>query len=73
MAKDIRVSEPSLEMRKKSSGRAVRLLSEKRTVNALTANIIQSLFLMTHEVMSRRNANRCGHETVFDVLSMRRF
>ena len=73
MAKDIRVTEPSLEMQEKIKLRRRSIVSQKtRMVKCpyCQHNAI-AVFEDTRGHVQAK-CKRCGRETVFDVLSMRR-
>ena len=73
MAKDIRVTEPSLEMQEKIKRERPAIVSQKtRMVKCpyCQHNAI-AVFEDTRGHVQAK-CKRCGRETVFDVLSMRR-
>lgn len=73
MAKDIRVTEPSLEMQEKIKRARCAIVSQKtRMVKCpyCQHNAI-AVFEDTRGHVQAK-CKRCGRETVFDVLSMRR-
>ena len=73
MAKDIRVSEPSLEMQEKIKRARRAIASQKmRTVKCPYCQHNTIVVFEDTRGHVQAKCKRCGHETVFDVLSMRR-
>lgn len=73
MAKDIRVSEPSLEMQEKIKRARRAIASQKmRTVKCPYCQHNTIIVFEDTRGHVQAKCKRCGHETVFDVLSMRR-
>lgn len=73
MAKDIRVTEPSLEMQEKIK-RARRAIVSQKTRMVKCPYCQHNTIVVFEDTRGHVQAKckRCGHETVFDVLSMRR-
>ena len=73
MAKDIRVTEPSLEMQEKIK-RARRAIVSQKTRMVKCPYCQHNAIAVFGDTRGHVQAKckRCGRETVFDVLSMRR-
>ena len=73
MAKDIRVTEPSLEMQEKIQ-RARRAIVSQKTRMVKCPYCQHNAIAVFEDTRGHVQAKckRCGRETVFDVLSMRR-
>ena len=73
MAKDIRVTEPSLEMQEKIK-RARRAIVSQKTRMVKCPYCQHNAIAVFDDTRGHVQAKckRCGRETVFDVLSMRR-
>ena len=73
MAKDIRVTEPSLEMQEKIK-RARRAIVSQKTRMVKCPYCQHNAIAVFEDTRGHVQAKckRCGRETVFDVLSMRR-
>ena len=73
MAKDIRVAEPSLEMQEKIK-RARRAIVSQKTRMVKCPYCQHNAIAVFEDTRGHVQAKckRCGRETVFDVLSMRR-
>lgn len=73
MAKDIRVTEPSLEMQEKIK-RARRAIISQKTRMVKCPYCQHNAIAVFEDTRGHVQAKckRCGRETVFDVLSMRR-
>lgn len=73
MAKDIRVTEPSLEMQEKIK-RARRAIVSQKTRMVKFPYCQHNAIAVFEDTRGHVQAKckRCGRETVFDVLSMRR-
>ena len=73
MAKDIRVTEPSLEMQEKIK-RARRAIVSQKTRMGKCPYCQHNAIAVFEDTRGHVQAKckRCGRETVFDVLSMRR-
>lgn len=73
MAKDIRVTEPSLEMQEKIK-RARRAIVSQKTCMVKCPYCQHNAIAVFEDTRGHVQAKckRCGRETVFDVLSMRR-
>ena len=73
MAKDIRVTEPSLEMQEK-------IKRARRAIVSQTTRMVKCPYCQHNAIAVfedtrghvQAKCKRCGRETVFDVLSMRR-
>lgn len=73
MAKDIRITEPSLEMQEKIK-RARRAIVSQKTRMVKCPYCQHNAIAVFEDTRGHVQAKckRCGRETVFDVLSMRR-
>lgn len=73
MAKDIRVTEPSLEMQEKIK-RARHAIAAQKTRMVKCPYCQHNTIVVFEDTRGHVQAKckRCGRETVFDVLSMRR-
>lgn len=73
MAKDIRVTEPSLEMQEKIK-RARHAIASQKTRMVKCPYCQHNTIVVFEDTCGHVQAKckRCGRETVFDVLSMRR-
>lgn len=73
MTKDIRVTEPSLEMQEKIK-RARHAIATQKTRMVKCPYCKHNTIVVFEDTRGHVQAKckRCGHETVFDVLSMRR-
>ena len=73
MAKDIRVTEPSLEMQEKIK-RARHAIASQKTRMGKCPYCQHNTIVVFEDTRGHVQAKckRCGRETVFDVLSMRR-
>ena len=73
MSKNIRVSEPSLEMQQK-------IQRARRAISSQKMRMVQCLYCKHNAIAVfedtrghvQTKCKRCGRETVFDVLNMRR-